>query len=90
MMMRTEKFAADCGPTRTPTLVLACKSDLTHEVDSAKAHSLCKQYDVGLIEVNQDGKDRMGLAFEFLMQAVWRDRRMYSLASGNLGLTSKQ
>ncbi|KAK2461898.1 hypothetical protein APHAL10511_006361 [Amanita phalloides] len=74
--LTVENLLSDYSSMRIPTLVLACKSDLTHWVDSAKAHSLCKQYDVGLIEVNQDaGKDRIGLAFEFLMQAVWRDRR---------------
>ena len=61
-------------------LVMACKSDLPHRVDPAKAHGLCKLYDVGLIEVNHEvEKDRIGLGFEFLLQAVWRDRRMYLL-----------
>ena len=72
---------------RIPILVLACKSDLPHRVDSAKAHGLCKQYDVGLIEVNHEaGKDRIGLAFEFLLQAVWRDRRMYRFLRDNFVL----
>lgn len=88
--INTEKLVADYGSMRTPMLVLACKSDLTHEVDSAKAHTLCKQYDVGLIEVNQDiGKDRIGLVFEFLMQAVWRDRRTCSFTSGTFTYNDK-
>ncbi|KAF8640382.1 hypothetical protein AX17_000052 [Amanita inopinata Kibby_2008] len=71
-----EQILLDYSLMRTPILVLACKSDLARLVDSAKAHTLCKQYDVGLIEVNHEaGKERIGLAFDFLLQAVWRDRR---------------
>ncbi|PFH54496.1 hypothetical protein AMATHDRAFT_70 [Amanita thiersii Skay4041] len=71
-----EGLLREYGAMRIPTLVLACKSDLGRQVDSAKAHALCRQYDVGLIEVSvETGKDRIGLAFEFLLQAVWRDRR---------------
>ncbi|KAF8626529.1 hypothetical protein AX15_004834 [Amanita polypyramis BW_CC] len=71
-----ESMLSDYSSMRIPMLVLACKSDLSHKVDSTKAHNLCKQYDVGLVEVNHEvGKDRIGLAFDFSLQAVWRDRR---------------
>lgn len=71
-----DRMLSDYSAMRIPILVLACKSDLTHRVDSSKAHNLCKIFDVGVIEVNHETeKERIALAFEFLLQAVWRDRR---------------
>jgi hypothetical protein len=76
MPQHSDWFVVDYSSMRIPILVMACKSDLAHRVDPAKAHGLCKLYDVGLIEVNHEAeKDRIGLAFEFILQAVWRDRR---------------
>ncbi|KAF8898717.1 ras guanine nucleotide exchange factor domain-containing protein [Infundibulicybe gibba] len=63
---------------KIPTVVLACKSDLEHRVEPEKALEVLQKYDVGLVEVtkSQDqGKDKMRLSFDWLIKAVFRDKR---------------
>ncbi|KAK0208341.1 ras guanine nucleotide exchange factor domain-containing protein [Desarmillaria ectypa] len=61
-----------------PTVVLACKSDLSRRIDPQAALDILQQYDVGLVEVhNADdvGKEKMRRSFDWLLKAVLRDRR---------------
>ncbi|KAF5374764.1 hypothetical protein D9758_000275 [Tetrapyrgos nigripes] len=63
-----------------PTIVLACKSDLSRldrGIDPQWALEILHQYDVGLIEVSSSdaGKEKMKQSFEYLFKAIFRDRR---------------
>ncbi|KAG7450495.1 ras GEF [Guyanagaster necrorhizus] len=61
-----------------PTVVLACKSDLSRRIDPQAALDILQQYDVGLVEVHNaddSGKEKMRRSFDWLLKAVLRDRR---------------
>ncbi|GLB36172.1 putative guanine nucleotide exchange factor for Ras-like small GTPases [Lyophyllum shimeji] len=63
---------------KLPLVVLACKSDLPHEVEPEKALEVLEQYDVGLVEVaktTENGKGKMRRTFEWILKAVARDKR---------------
>ena len=60
-----------------PILVLSCKADLPHEVDSNEAVEMLKGYHTGLIEVSSTtdlGKKRMDQSFQHLLKAIFRQR----------------
>lgn len=66
---------------KLPLVVLACKSDLTQEIDPQAALEVLRKYDVGLVEVSlvkDGGKEKMKRSFDWLLRAVLRDRRMAS------------
>ncbi|KAG5635097.1 hypothetical protein H0H81_012453 [Sphagnurus paluster] len=63
---------------KLPLIVLACKSDLPHQVEPEKALEVLEQYDAGLVEVaktNEHGKLKMRRTFEWILKAVARDKR---------------
>ncbi|KAF9459923.1 ras guanine nucleotide exchange factor domain-containing protein [Collybia nuda] len=63
---------------KVPIVVLACKSDLPHQIEPERALEVLQQYDVGLVEVakaQEHGKEKMRRTFGWLMKAVFRDRR---------------
>lgn len=62
---------------KVPIVVLACKSDLEHQVEPERALEVLQQYDVGLVEVakaEEHGKEKMRRTFGWLLKAVFRDR----------------
>ncbi|KAF8078601.1 ras guanine nucleotide exchange factor domain-containing protein [Lyophyllum atratum] len=63
---------------KLPLIVLACKSDLPHEVEPERALEVLEQYDVGLVEVakaHEKGMSKMRRTFEWILKAVARDKR---------------
>jgi hypothetical protein len=75
---------------KVPIVVLACKSDLEHQVEPEKALEVLQQYDVGLVEVakaKEHGKEKMGRTFGWLLKAVFRDRSSCLFVSRILLLT---
>ena len=70
---------------KLPTVVLACKSDLDTQVEPQQALEVLQKYDVGLVEVanTAEGKEKMRRSFDWLLKAIYRERRMYpALCSG--------
>ena len=63
---------------KLPTVVLACKSDLETEVEPQRALDILQKYDVGLVEVSNtaDGKEKMRRSFDWLLKAIYRERRL--------------
>jgi len=62
---------------RTPTVVLACKSDLPKEIDPQNSLEVLQQYDVGLVEVTNaedSGREKMKRSMNWLLRAVNRAR----------------
>ena len=65
---------------KLPLVVLACNSDLHRQVEPQKALEVLQQYNVGLVEVakaQEQGREKIKRAFEWLMKAVFRDRRSF-------------
>ena len=63
-----------------PLVVLACNSDLQRQVEPQKALEVLQQYDVGLVEVaktQEQGREKIKRAFEWLIKAVFRDRSSF-------------
>lgn len=63
---------------KVPFVVLACNSDLPRRVEPENALEVLQQYDVGLVEVakvQEQGREKSRRAFEWLINAVFRDRR---------------
>ncbi|THH16999.1 hypothetical protein EW146_g3739 [Bondarzewia mesenterica] len=63
---------------KLPTVVFACKSDLTHHIESHEVYTLLNEYDVGLIEVSvhEDwGKANLRRGFDWLLGSIFRHRR---------------
>lgn len=62
---------------KLPTLVLACKSDLTKQIEPLKAVAVLQRYDVGLVEVSGDeiGKEKIRRSVSWLLKAIFRQRR---------------
>lgn len=70
---------------KVPIVVLACKSDLKHQVEPEKALEVLQCYDVGLVEVAkiEHGKEKMRRTFGWLLKAVFRDRSSSAYAIAN-------
>ena len=65
-----------------PTIVMQCKSELRHEIESDTASSTSERYDTGLIEVShstQQGKEKMKQSFQWMFKAILRQRGMLFL-----------
>ncbi|PPQ64266.1 hypothetical protein CVT24_008404 [Panaeolus cyanescens] len=65
-----------------PLMVLECKSDLKHQIDSTQALQTLKQYDTGLIKVSsQDdaGRHKMWQSFRWILKAILRQRGSNSI-----------
>lgn len=75
-MLRTEGYRS----LKVPTLVLACKSDLERQIDPEEAVAILCPYDVGLVEVtsvDDPGKTKLRQSFNFLLKAIFRNRRLF-------------
>ncbi|KAI9445281.1 ras GEF, partial [Lactarius indigo] len=63
---------------RLPIVALACRCDLENLLDLKRVHERLSTFDIGLVKVtisNEAGKNRLRLAFEWLLGAVNRNRR---------------
>ncbi|KAH9082162.1 ras GEF, partial [Lactarius deliciosus] len=63
---------------RLPIVALACRCDLENLLDLKWVHERLSTFDIGLVKVtisNEAGKNRLRLAFEWLLGAVNRNRR---------------
>ncbi|KDQ63732.1 hypothetical protein JAAARDRAFT_29764 [Jaapia argillacea MUCL 33604] len=73
-----ERLLHEYRALKLPTVVVACKSDLETRVEPRKANLLCRSYDVGIVEVSSSsdaGKEKMRRSFDWLLHAVFKDRR---------------
>ncbi|KAH8988952.1 ras GEF, partial [Lactarius akahatsu] len=62
---------------RLPIVALACRCDLENLLDLKWVHERLSTFDIGLVKVtisNEAGKNRLRLAFEWLLGAVNRNR----------------
>jgi hypothetical protein len=66
---------------KLPTVVLACKSDLETQVEPQRALHVLQKYDVGLVEVanTAEGKEKMRRSFDWLLKAIYRERRTHAV-----------
>ncbi|KAH9982388.1 hypothetical protein BGW80DRAFT_1263086 [Lactifluus volemus] len=63
---------------RLPIVALACKCDLENLLDLKMVHERLTRLDIGLVQVtisNEDGKNRLRLAFDWLLRAISHNRR---------------
>ena len=63
---------------KIPTIVMACKSDLTKKVHPGVATKILERYHSGLIEltcVDDVGKEKVRRTFEFLIKTIIKQRR---------------
>ncbi|KAG5648007.1 hypothetical protein DXG03_007041 [Asterophora parasitica] len=61
-----------------PLMVLACKSDMPHQVEPERVLEVLGQYDAGLVEVaktSDQGILKMRRTFEWILRAVAREKR---------------
>lgn len=59
-------------------MALACKCDLENLLDLKMVHERLTRLDIGLVQVtisNEDGKNRLRLAFDWLLRAISHNRR---------------
>jgi hypothetical protein len=59
-------------------VAIACKCDLDNVLDLKKLHDRLARLDIGLIKVtisNEGGKNRLRLAFDWLLRAISHNRR---------------
>lgn len=59
-------------------MAIACKCDLNDLLDLKKIHDRLTRLDVGLVKVtisNEEGKNRLRLAFDWLLRAISQNRR---------------
>jgi len=59
-------------------VAIACKCDLDDLLDLKKVHERLTKFDIGLIKVtisNEAGKNRLRLAFDWLLRAISHNRR---------------
>lgn len=59
-------------------MAIACKCDLDNILDLKKLHDRLTKLDIGLIKVtisNEEGKNRLRLAFDWLLRAISHNRR---------------
>ncbi|KAL1670370.1 ras guanine nucleotide exchange factor domain-containing protein [Schizophyllum commune] len=64
---------------KIPTIVMACKSDLTKKVHPGVATKILERYHSGLIEltcVDDVGKEKVRRTFEFLIKTIIKQRRL--------------
>jgi hypothetical protein len=79
----TTLLDADCRiaafrPARLPIVALACKCDLESHLDLKKVCERLSMFDIGLVKVtisNEAGKNRLRLAFDWLLRAINHNRR---------------
>lgn len=65
-------------------MAIACKCDLDNLLVLKKVHDRLSRLDVGLVTVtvsNEEGKNRLRLAFEWLLRAISQNRRSPALFS---------
>lgn len=63
---------------RLPIVALACKCDLENFLDLKRVHERLSMFDIGLVKVtisNEAGKNRLRLAFDWLLRAINHNRR---------------
>jgi hypothetical protein len=63
---------------RLPIVALACKCDLENLLDLKRVHERLSMFDIGLVKVtisNEAGKNRLRLAFDWLLRAINHNRR---------------
>ncbi len=63
---------------RLPIVALACKCDLENLLDLKMVHERLSMFDIGLVKVtisNEAGKNRLRLAFDWLLRAINHNRR---------------
>ncbi len=66
---------------RLPIVALACKCDLENLLDLKRVHERLSMFDIGLVKVtisNEAGKNRLRLAFDWLLRAISHNRRSLS------------
>lgn len=59
-------------------MAFACKCDLENVVDLKMVHERLTKLDIGLVQVtvsDEAGKNRLRLAFEWLLRAISHNRR---------------
>jgi len=67
---------------RLPIVAIACKCDLDNLLVLKKVHDRLSRLDVGLVTVtvsNDEGKNRLRLAFDWLLSAISQNRRSPAL-----------
>ncbi len=60
-------------------MAIDCKCDLDNVLDLKKLHDRLTKLDIGLIKVtisNDEGKNRLRLAFDWLLRAMGHNRRL--------------
>lgn len=74
----TNCWIAAFREARLPIVAIACKCDLDNVLDLKKLHDRLARLDIGLIKVtisNEGGKNRLRLAFDWLLRAISHNRR---------------
>ncbi|KAF9652036.1 ras GEF [Thelephora ganbajun] len=82
-----ERLVCGYNDLELPTVVMACKSDVTKEVDPHTAATMLRDHKVGLVEVSMyddSGKDKMRRCFDWMIRAIYRDRSSVRVDSNSV------
>ncbi|KAG6911949.1 hypothetical protein DXG01_000197 [Tephrocybe rancida] len=81
--VKTNNCSGVYQAAKVPYIVLACKSDLQHEVEPREASEMIQQYDAGLVEgakSHSEGRKGLRNVFSWILMAIERDRRHKGLS----------